>query len=226
MRDVRVGVICQNARRLKAIAATVAAPDIAVTWQGRVDAPTTAPPDDLADCDVLICDASIILAYPALADMVAAARRILKVSVVIISANGLADAQKIPEAIAVDAFVSADLAGPDLASVIRLVDQGYKVFHGGLATDDSLLPALRIGKGEADLHRLYGLSAREIAVLKAVAVGLTNKEIAIKLGISDNTVRVHMRSAMKKIGVTNRTQASVWAGSHRLTELDLQSDLA
>jgi DNA-binding NarL/FixJ family response regulator len=222
MRDVRVGVICRSASRLEAIVASVAAPDIHVTWRRSADTPATALPAEPADCDVLVCDASTILAHPDLADSVAAARRALGLSIVIVSANGLADAQKIPEAIAVDAFVSADLPGADLASVIRLVNQGYKVFHGGLATDDSLLPALRIGKGEADLQRLHGLSGREIAVLKAVAVGLTNKEIAIKLGISDNTVRVHMRSAMKKIGVTNRTQASVWAGMQRLMDMDLQ----
>jgi two-component system nitrate/nitrite response regulator NarL len=53
------------------------------------------------------------------------------------------------------------------------------------------------------------LTARENAVLTLVTQGSSNKVIARKLGISDSTVRVHVRSVLKKLGVQNRTQAAL-----------------
>jgi DNA-binding NarL/FixJ family response regulator len=48
-------------------------------------------------------------------------------------------------------------------------------------------------------------------VLKQLAFGLTNKEIAQSLGISYETVKEHVQHILRKIGVTDRTQAAVWA---------------
>jgi DNA-binding NarL/FixJ family response regulator len=55
------------------------------------------------------------------------------------------------------------------------------------------------------------LTKRENEVLKQLAFGLTNKEIAQSLGISYETVKEHVQHILRKIGVTDRTQAAVWA---------------
>jgi len=55
------------------------------------------------------------------------------------------------------------------------------------------------------------LTHRESEVLEQLAEGLTNKEIALSLGISYETVKEHVQHILRKIGVSDRTQAAVWA---------------
>jgi DNA-binding NarL/FixJ family response regulator len=58
------------------------------------------------------------------------------------------------------------------------------------------------------------LSARETEVLRLVAEGLANKQIARRLGITERTVKAHLTSVFSQIGVTDRTQAALWAKQH------------
>ena len=60
------------------------------------------------------------------------------------------------------------------------------------------------------------LTQRESEVLKQLALGLTNKEIANSLTISYETVKEHVQHILRKIGVSDRTQAAVWAVRHEL----------
>jgi DNA-binding NarL/FixJ family response regulator len=55
------------------------------------------------------------------------------------------------------------------------------------------------------------LSEREQQVLRLVAEGLANKQIGRRLGISDSTVKVHLANVYRRIGVTDRTSAALWA---------------
>ncbi len=63
------------------------------------------------------------------------------------------------------------------------------------------------------------LSTREIEVLCALAEGLYNKEIASKLQISEKTVKNHVSNIFKKIGVSDRTQAAVYAIRHKFVDI-------
>lgn len=62
------------------------------------------------------------------------------------------------------------------------------------------------------------LTNRETEVLRQLALGLTNKEIAQALDISYETVKEHVQHVLRKIGVTDRTQAAVWAVRKGLVE--------
>ena len=55
------------------------------------------------------------------------------------------------------------------------------------------------------------LTQRESEVLKQLAIGETNREIAVALQISYETVKEHVQHILRKIGVTGRTQAAIWA---------------
>jgi two-component system nitrate/nitrite response regulator NarL len=57
----------------------------------------------------------------------------------------------------------------------------------------------------------HGLSEREEEILKGVVQGHSNKMIARTCGVTDATIKVHMKSILRKIRVANRTQAAIWA---------------
>jgi DNA-binding NarL/FixJ family response regulator len=77
--------------------------------------------------------------------------------------------------------------------------------RSGLEADGILLA----GQGGADEQDLYHepLTAREIEVLEALAEGLSNRGIAARLKISDQTVKFHVASVIAKLGAANRTDA-------------------
>ncbi|MFL5980862.1 MAG: response regulator [Gaiellaceae bacterium] len=60
------------------------------------------------------------------------------------------------------------------------------------------------------------LSPRETDVLRLVATGLPNKRIACELEISEKTVKAHLTQIFQRIGVTDRTQAALWAREHEI----------
>jgi len=57
----------------------------------------------------------------------------------------------------------------------------------------------------------YGLTGRELAVLRLVAAGRTNAEIGAELYISPKTAGVHVSNILRKLGVSSRVQAAAWA---------------
>lgn len=115
-----------------------------------------------------------------------------------------------------------------VARAVALGAQGY-LLKG--CTRDELLTALRAAAAgdniwtREELRRVTGalatprvsadidvpLTQRESEVLRQLAHGLTNKEIAQSLTISYETVKEHVQHILRKIGVSDRTQAAVWA---------------
>ncbi len=80
------------------------------------------------------------------------------------------------------------------------------------AAHELLVERAEGGQGRPDAE----LSAREQEVLALVAEGLPNKLIARRLQISEKTVKAHLTSVFAAIGVTDRTQAALWAHRHKL----------
>jgi DNA-binding NarL/FixJ family response regulator len=72
----------------------------------------------------------------------------------------------------------------------------------------ALLAGSMPGAGDLELHP-YGLSSREMEVMVHVWQGLSDKQIALEMGISRFTVAKHLGAGMRKMNVQTRTQASV-----------------
>ena len=115
-----------------------------------------------------------------------------------------------------------------IARAVALGASGYLM--KGIARDDLVAAIRRVAEGgdawtREELRRVTGalatprvsadvevpLTQRESEVLRQLAFGLTNKEIAQALGISYETVKEHVQHVLRKIGVSDRTQAAVWA---------------
>src|SRR5215831_18923080 len=70
------------------------------------------------------------------------------------------------------------------------------------------------------------ISEREREILRLVATGATNQQIAYQLNISINTVKVHLRNIFGKIGVASRTEATVFAVRSGLVQISEAADIA
>ena len=97
----------------------------------------------------------------------------------------------------------------------------YAIHSGEDFIQPSLTPALNAGlAGRASMdEKVNDLTRREVEVLKLIAEGLFNKEIAAKLDISERTVKNHVSNIFKKIDVSDRTQAAVFAIKNNLVNL-------
>ena len=97
----------------------------------------------------------------------------------------------------------------------------YSVYSGQNYIQPTLIPILNHALTNKTLQssRLNDLTKREIEVLKLLAEGLFNKEIAFKLEISERTVKNHVSNIFKKIEVADRTQAAVFAIKNELVDI-------
>lgn len=107
-----------------------------------------------------------------------------------------------------------------LGTALRLLEDeagGQAELQAARATFSELGASLDVALIDAELgKRPAGLTAREIEVLRLVASGATNREIADSLFISEHTVRRHIQNIFAKIGVSSRTAASAYAYRHHL----------
>ena len=95
------------------------------------------------------------------------------------------------------------------------------VMVGERYIEDSLVPIMnnRITNRNIDKEKIDSLTKREIEILKQIAGGRFNKEIAESLDITERTVKNHISNLFKKIDVNDRTQAAVFAIRNNLVEL-------
>lgn len=94
----------------------------------------------------------------------------------------------------------------DIADAIRAVHSG-----GSPLDPKAARALLESRRARRDVPQL---TDREREVLLLVRDGLANKQIARRLGIAERTVKAHLTSVFQRLGVTDRTQAAVWASEH------------
>ena len=111
-------------------------------------------------------------------------------------------------------YLIKDISVEALLQSLRLVELGEKVFPTHLAA--LLVNGMMASTAPARQVSSHGLSEREGQVLQCLVQGGTNKMIANRLGITEATIKVHMKSLLRKINASNRTQAAIWALNHGL----------
>lgn len=119
------------------------------------------------------------------------------------------------------AYCSKDIQAGKLVDVIRQVARGFYVVGDQVFDKNGLAEWLEKGVESVRRPHLDGeveafspLSPREMEILQYVTRGLSNKEIAGRLGISHQTVKNHMTAILHKLDVEDRTQAAVYALRH------------
>ena len=107
-----------------------------------------------------------------------------------------------------------------LLRAIRAVMAGQAWVGREAVTD--LVQYLRNRAPAEDVRRRkkYGLTNREVEIVAAIVDGCTNKEIAQKFNLSEDTVKHHLTSIFDKVGVSNRLELALFAINHRLLEAD------
>lgn len=125
------------------------------------------------------------------------------------------------------AYCPKDIYAEDLVNVVRQVADGFfivgkkKMAVNELASWLSQEVAALGGAYTVDQDEHFvPLSPRELEILQFVTNGMSNKEIAYRLGISQQTVKNHMTSILRKLNVEDRTQAAVTAIRHGWVRLN------
>lgn len=117
--------------------------------------------------------------------------------------------------IGINGYVLKDSESSELKKAI------YAIYDGENYIQPSLIPSLNskmIEKNEDEI-KIDSLTKRELQVLKELAVGKFNRDIAKEMEISERTVKNHISSIFKKLDVTDRTQAAVFAIKNDLIKI-------
>jgi two-component system NarL family response regulator len=118
-------------------------------------------------------------------------------------------------------YLLKDTDSTQIAKAIRAVAQGESLIHPAVASKIlSEFSLMAGGKGRKPNRLEHDLTDREITVLKLVAEGKTNKEIANALDLSEKTVKNHVRNIFHKLHVYDRTQAAIHAIRKGLIDLE------
>lgn len=117
--------------------------------------------------------------------------------------------------IGVDGYILKDSESAELKRAIMTVLEGESYIQS------RLIPALnsRLIARDVDKEKIDSLTKRELEVLVQVANGMFNKEIANTLNISERTVKNHLSNIFRKIEVSDRTQAAVFAIKNDIIKL-------
>ena len=148
-------------------------------------------------------------------DGIEALRRIgeLRPQTRVVMLTSYADERHAMEAVDAGAsgFLLKDASPRDVVSAIRAAHRGEAVLHPSVAAK-LMAERRRPPAAHADL------TPRELEVLRLISRGLQNKQIAAELHLSEKTVKTHVSAVLRKLDVTDRTQAAMYAVRERLVE--------
>lgn len=173
------------------------------------------------DLDVILMD----LVMPRL-DGVEATRQVksLNDNIQVIALTSFTEDDKVFPAVQAGAssYLLKDVSPDELVGAIRAVHRGQASLHPDIAR--KLMDAIRI-KPQSDAKRevatpAMALTERERDVVRLVAQGRSNQEIAQILVISDKTVKTHVSNILSKLNLEDRTQLAIYAIKNGLAETD------
>jgi DNA-binding NarL/FixJ family response regulator len=127
---------------------------------------------------------------------------------IVLVLTSFVDQKRILEALSAGArgYILKDADAREVSAAVRAAAAGESPLDPKVAR--VLLDARRTSQPRTEL------TPREREVLNLVGEGLANKQIARRLGIAERTVKAHLTSVFQAIGVTDRTQAALWAREH------------
>ena len=114
-------------------------------------------------------------------------------------------------------FLPKDMSGEALRFSLELILLGEKIFptmRSMLETTPAVAPPEEPPKPSPSALDPIPLSKRESQILQCLVDGLPNKTIARNLDMAEATVKVHLKSILRKLNVQNRTQAAIWGMNH------------
>lgn len=199
---IRVCIVASSPLARAGLENLLAARDVeVVASSGTIDALAELLADTAPD--VVLFDASGEIFEAALESIVASGLA-SDVSVVILgdgmTPSGSAEALRA----GIRAALPGDISPEQLVTALQAVASGLLVIHPSHASDG--LPASSHPTRALD-ELAESLTRREIEVLQMLAAGLSNKEIAARMNISDHTVKFHVASILGKLGAASRTEA-------------------
>ena len=112
-------------------------------------------------------------------------------------------------------YMLKDSDADDVAAAVRAAHRGELRLEPMIAR--RLMASLREERADDPTAEL---TARELQVLRLVAAGKPNKQIATELAISERTARTHVSRILHKLGLSSRTQAALWAVREGLVEVE------
>lgn len=112
-------------------------------------------------------------------------------------------------------YLLKEVSGAQLASAVRTVAQGYSLVYPSIARrvleEFGKRPEPAARAEEADQDAMADLTQRELQILKLIAQGRSNKDIAGTLSIAERTVKTHVSNIFAKLQLSDRTQAAIFA---------------
>ena len=129
--------------------------------------------------------------------------------------NGIEVLRELRKSNGADGYILKDSDINELKQAINIILKGESYIQS------SLLPILDSDMVESkdEKEKLESLTKREMEILKRIADGMLNKEIAVCLNISERTVKNHISNIFKKIDVSDRTQAAVFAIKNHIVKI-------
>lgn len=120
-------------------------------------------------------------------------------------------------------YLLKDADSAQIAEAIRMISRGESLIHPAIASK-ILTGFSHLSEGKTLVGKtgepVHNLSGREVTVLRLVAEGKTNKEIANNLNLSEKTVKNHIRNIFGKLNVFDRTQAAIYALKNGLININ------
>jgi DNA-binding NarL/FixJ family response regulator len=116
-------------------------------------------------------------------------------------------------------YLLKDSDADDVAAAVRAAHRGELQLDPVIAK--RLMSSLREGRGDEPASEL---TSRELDVLRLVAAGKPNKQIAADLAISERTARTHVSRILRKLRLSSRTQAALWAVREGLVEVEPEGE--
>ncbi|MFC4100691.1 response regulator [Paenibacillus xanthanilyticus] len=134
---------------------------------------------------------------------------------ILLTSSASSEELRMAQSMGIDGICLKEALPEDLLYAIDVVSRGRKYY------DPACMDSLMEPKPSKEKHGLDELTPKELEVLMSLGKGRSNKEVASELHITEFTVKKHVSQILSKLGLTDRTQAALYALSQGLVRFEL-----